>query len=106
MDRGLTVIRSLKTLIRVTALAAALPVVAVATQAVATQAGIGQLTEEHFTVLNFARASFIEKGKSPNVRALATGSGVGTKVIYTLFPKKPGPTIARVAGIPKPVGCI
>lgn len=75
-------------------------------QAVATQAGVGTLTDEHFTVLNFARASFIEKGQSPNVRALATGSGVGTKGIYSLFPTKPGPTIARIAGIPRPVGCI
>ena len=75
-------------------------------QAVADQIGVGVLTEVHFTVLNFARAAHADGGKSPNVRALAVGSGVGTKAIYTLFPKKPGPTISRIAGIPKPIGCI
>ncbi len=74
--------------------------------AVADQVGIGALTEAHFTVLKFARAAHADGGKSPNVRALATGSGVGTKGIYGLFPTKPGPTITRIAGIPKPIGCI
>ncbi|MCO4763181.1 MAG: TusE/DsrC/DsvC family sulfur relay protein [Myxococcales bacterium] len=75
-------------------------------QAAATQAGVGPLTDEHFVVLDYARTAFAEAKKSPNVRALANGSGVGTKGIYKLFPKKPGPTIAKLAGIPKPVGCI
>ena len=74
--------------------------------AAAASVGVGPLTEEHFKVLDFARGAYIDKGKSPNVRALANGSGLGTKGIYGLFPKKPGPTIAFIAGIPKPVGCI
>jgi sulfur relay (sulfurtransferase) DsrC/TusE family protein len=28
------------------------------------------------------------------------------KALYQLFPKAPGKTVARLAGIPKPAGCV
>lgn len=68
--------------------------------------GIGSLSEDHWKVINFAREEYLRTGKSPNVRLLSSGSGVSTKEIYTLFQKAPGLTAARVAGVPKPVGCI
>ncbi len=74
--------------------------------ALAEQHGIAPLTDDHWTVIDFARADYAESRKSPNVRRVATGSGVGTKALYTLFPRKPGVTIARIAGVPKPIGCI
>lgn len=64
------------------------------------------LTEEHWQVVRWARQEFLTNGASPNVRRVSTGSGVGTKRVYQLFPKSPGKTIARIAGVPKPVGCI
>jgi sulfur relay (sulfurtransferase) DsrC/TusE family protein len=33
-------------------------------------------------------------------------SGVSTKDLYTLFRKAPGRTIAALAGLPKPAGCL
>ena len=70
-------------------------------------AGVGiQLTDEHWTVLQWARQDFLEHGASPNVRRVAAGSEVGTKRMYELFPKSPGKTAAMLAGIPKPVGCV
>lgn len=68
--------------------------------------GISNLNEDHWKVINFAREEYLRTGKSPNVRLLATGSGVSTKDIYTLFQKAPGLTAARISGVPKPVGCI
>jgi tRNA 2-thiouridine synthesizing protein E len=68
--------------------------------------GIEQLTDRHWQVIEFARKSFMESGQSPNIRKLASGSKVSTKEIYALFQKAPGMTAARIAGIPKPVGCI
>lgn len=67
---------------------------------------IPTLTPEHWMVIEFARAEYIRSGKSPNVRLLASGSGVSTKAVYSLFLKAPGMTAARISGVPKPVGCI
>ncbi len=70
-------------------------------------AGLGiTLTDEHWSVLNWAREDYLSRGASPNVRRVAQGSGAGTQKLYQLFPGTPGKTIAMVAGIPKPVGCV
>ena len=70
-------------------------------------AGLGiALGEAHWKVLEWARADFLDRGASPNVRRVASGSGAGTSQLYALFPKTPGKSIAMIAGIPKPVGCI
>ena len=68
--------------------------------------GIEQLTEAHWTVLRFMRSEFFEKGTGPTVRALGKTSGVSVKELYKLFPKGPAKVAARIAGIPKPRGCI
>lgn len=64
------------------------------------------LSDIQWKVIDFARAEYQETKKSPNVRRLSVGSGVSVKDLYTLFPGTPGKSIARVAGLPKPVGCI
>ncbi len=65
-----------------------------------------EMTETHWQVVEWIRADYAETGASPNVRRIAKGSGVGTRDLYTLFVKAPGITAARIAGVPKPVGCI
>ena len=45
-------------------------------------------------------------GAGPTVRALGKTSGVPVKELYQLFPKGPAKLAARIAGIPKPRGCI
>ena len=65
------------------------------------------LTEAHWSVIEFARADYAEVGKSPNIRRITQGmDAVTTKDIYALFPKAPGRAIAKIAGIPKPGGCL
>ena len=68
--------------------------------------GLEQLEEDHWIAIRWARASYLEHGKSPNIRAITKGSGVPTKRLYALFTKAPGKATARCAGIPKPAGCI
>jgi TusE/DsrC/DsvC family sulfur relay protein len=68
--------------------------------------GVEQLEADHWTAIKWARASYLEHGKSPNIRAITKGSGVSTKRLYALFAKAPGKATARCAGIPKPAGCI
>lgn len=64
------------------------------------------LEEGHWKLITFARSDFESTGVSPNVRRLTQGTGLATKDIYGLFPQAPARTIAKIAGIPKPAGCI
>jgi tRNA 2-thiouridine synthesizing protein E len=73
---------------------------------IAREAGIDTLTEQHWQVLKFMRHEYAEKGTGPTVRALGLTSGVSIKQLYQLFPKGPAKLAAKIAGIPKPRGCI
>src|SRR4051794_28283160 len=73
---------------------------------IAREAGIEGLTQRHWQVVTFMRHEFAEKGTGPTVRVLGKTSGVGVKELYQLFPKGPAKLAARIAGIPKPRGCI
>jgi tRNA 2-thiouridine synthesizing protein E len=68
--------------------------------------GIDALTEGHWKVIRFMRAEYVAKGTGPTVRVLGKTSGVSVKELYQLFPKGPAKTAAKIAGIPKPRGCI
>lgn len=72
----------------------------------AAAADIPDLTDRHWVVIDFVRKEYVEKGTGPTVRMLGKASGVSVKELYQLFPKAPAKTAARVAGIPKPHGCI
>jgi tRNA 2-thiouridine synthesizing protein E len=68
--------------------------------------GIDTLTDDHWTVIRFMRNEYTTKGSGPTVRALGKSSGVSVKELYQLFPKGPAKVAAKIAGIPKPHGCI
>jgi dissimilatory sulfite reductase related protein len=68
--------------------------------------GIASLTDAHWKVIRFMRAQYLDKGTGPTVRILGKTSGVTIKELYQLFPGGPAKTAARIAGIPKPRGCI
>ena len=68
--------------------------------------GIPELTPQHWAVINFMRAVFHKEGDAPSIRRLTKESGVDTKTLYQLFPKGPAKKAARIAGLPKPKGCI
>jgi dissimilatory sulfite reductase related protein len=74
--------------------------------ALAAREGITQLTDRHWQVIRFMRSEYFEKGTGPTVRVLGKTSGVSIKELYQLFPKGPAKVAARIAGIPKPRGCI
>ena len=72
----------------------------------AREEGIGDLNEGHWKVIHYMRDEYREKGEAPTIRRLTKESGVSTKELYQLFPKGPLKKAARIAGIPKPKGCI
>jgi tRNA 2-thiouridine synthesizing protein E len=73
---------------------------------IAAAEGIATLTEDHWRVIHFMRSEYREKGTGPTVRVLGKTSGVSVKELYQLFPKGPAKVAAKIAGIPKPRGCI
>jgi tRNA 2-thiouridine synthesizing protein E len=68
--------------------------------------GIDPLTDRHWQVIRFMRSEYEAKGTGPTVRVLGKTSGVPIKELYQLFPKGPAKLAAKIAGIPKPRGCI
>ena len=72
----------------------------------ARSAGIEQLTERHWQVIDFMRKTYLETGSAPSMRALGKTSGVAIKELYELFPKGPAKLAAKIGGIPKPRGCV
>jgi TusE/DsrC/DsvC family sulfur relay protein len=73
---------------------------------IAKEQGIDHLTGRHWQVIRFMRSEYETKGTGPSVRALGKTSGVSIKELYQLFPKGPAKLAAKIAGIPKPRGCI
>jgi tRNA 2-thiouridine synthesizing protein E len=65
-----------------------------------------ELDDARWALVRTARADFEKVGASPNIRRLTQLSSLGTKEVYALFPKAPARTVAKIAGIPKPAGCI
>ena len=72
----------------------------------AKQEGLEELTDRHWIVIDFMRNVYQEKGDAPSIRKLTKESGVETKELYKLFPKGPAKKAAKIAGLPKPKGCI
>jgi len=75
-------------------------------QEIADDVGINELTDRHWMVIEYMRKRFLDDGSAPSIRALGKESGVPIKELYQLFPKGPAKLAARIAGIPKPRGCI
>ncbi len=73
---------------------------------IAAAEGIAEITGRHWQVIKFMRHEYEVKGTGPTVRVLGKTSGVSVRELYQLFPKGPAKIAAKIAGIPKPRGCI
>ena len=57
-------------------------------------------------MLRFIRNHYIETENAPMVRAMCKNTGVPLKRIYELFPSGPAKGACKLAGLPKPNGCV
>jgi tRNA 2-thiouridine synthesizing protein E len=73
---------------------------------IAREHGIEPLSDRHWQVINYMRNTYLQTGAAPTIRTLGKASGVPIKELYQLFPKGPAKLAAKIAGIPKPRGCI
>ena len=72
----------------------------------AEQEGLGTLTDEHWKVVNMIRNYYLQFGVAPMIRKVVKDTGFELKYIYTLFPSGPAKGACKVAGLPKPTGCV
>jgi tRNA 2-thiouridine synthesizing protein E len=74
--------------------------------ALASTDGIAELTDGHWKVVNFIRAYYKEFDIAPMIRKMCKETGYSLKEIYELFPSGPAKGACKVAGLPKPTGCV
>ena len=67
---------------------------------------IAALTEAHWKVINYIRGYYKEFGIAPMVRKVCKESGFKLNEIYELFPSGPAKGACKLAGLPKPTGCV
>jgi TusE/DsrC/DsvC family sulfur relay protein len=72
-----------------------------------------EMTDSHWEVVNFLREYYEEYQIAPAVRVLTKaiakklGADKGNnKYLYELFPYGPAKQACKIAGLPKPTGCI
>jgi len=74
--------------------------------ALATTEGVDNLTEEHWKLVNYLRNYYLQFGVAPMIRKLCKETGFDLKKVYELFPSGPAKGACKVAGLPKPTGCV
>ncbi len=75
-------------------------------QYVKNEEGIDELNEEHWKVIDVLQDYYKKNGIAPMVRVLSKLTKFKLKHIYELFPSGPGKGACKMAGLPKPTGCV
>ena len=70
------------------------------------QEGLSELTQDHWAVIKYIREFYEENQLAPMVRKICKTTGLKLKYIYELFPSGPAKGAAKLAGLPKPDGCV
>ena len=72
----------------------------------ATTEVLSELSEEHWKVVRYIRGYWQENNVAPMVRKLCKETGFTLQQMYDLFPSGPAKGACKVAGMPKPTGCV
>jgi tRNA 2-thiouridine synthesizing protein E len=68
--------------------------------------GTGELNDKHWAVISFIREHWLENDMAPMVRKICQHTGLKLREIYQLFPMGPARGACKIAGLPKPDGCV
>lgn len=74
--------------------------------ALAKTEGVEELGEDHWKLVNYLREYYLEFGIAPMIRKLCKATGFKLNKVYELFPSGPAKGACKVAGLPKPTGCV
>lgn len=74
--------------------------------ALAAADGVTELTPAHWKVINFIRDYYHQFDIAPMIRKMCKETGFSLLELYDLFPAGPAKGACKVAGLPKPTGCV
>ena len=74
--------------------------------ALASTEGVNDLTDNHWKIVHYLRNYYLQFGVAPMIRKLCKETGFDLKKVYELFPSGPAKGACKVAGLPKPTGCV
>jgi tRNA 2-thiouridine synthesizing protein E len=74
-------------------------------QEIANAEGVGTLTERHWAIIKYLQHQHMNK-VALTIRGIGKSGVTDIKEFYDLFPGGPLKKATKIAGIPKPVGCI
>jgi len=75
-------------------------------KALASTEGVTDLSENHWKLVNYLRKYYVDFGVAPMIRKLCKETGFSLKEVYEMFPSGPAKGACKVAGLPKPTGCV
>jgi len=64
------------------------------------------MSQDHWKLVNYLRDYYVKFGIAPPIRMVVKQTGFDLKRIYQLFPSGPAKGACKVAGLPKPTGCV
>ncbi len=67
---------------------------------------IGPLTEDHWKVIDFVRGYYLRHGQGPAIVRIGRETGLSANKICELFPCGVARGAYRLAGLPRPWGCL
>lgn len=68
--------------------------------------GVEQMGDDHWKLVNYIRDYYLKFQIAPMIRKLCKETGFDLKYVYQLFPSGPAKGACKVAGLPKPTGCV
>lgn len=72
----------------------------------ATTEGIVEMNEQQWALVRFIREHWLAHQTAPMIRKLCQATNVNLRTIFKLFPSGPAKGACKVAGLPKPEGCV
>lgn len=64
------------------------------------------MSQDAWKVVNYLRKYYLDFGIAPPIRMLTRQTGFDLKYIYQMFPSGPAKGACKIAGLPKPTGCV
>ena len=77
-----------------------------AARSLAAEAGLSELSDEHWRVMHFLRDYYQRNGRAPLNKHLTSGLGMSISRIQALFPGGIKYGARRLAGLPNPKSCM
>ena len=67
---------------------------------------LGPLSNDHWKIIKYVRQYYAELGQGPPIVKISKATGMTSKQICTLFPCGVAKGAYRLAGLPRPTGCL